>query len=151
MVQYWNNFYVYFRHNWRWSDVSAVRWHFSPVEKSTVPFHLQWSSCHIKWVTLTISGCRYIIQNHTFLHFIENYSFIRNENNTSLKCQAEYINVFISVQVIDTSDKIKCNWLTFIIHECHGYVWFHLTAQSKSILFSTSRRRTSRATTWGRN
>ena len=32
----------------------------------------------------------------------------------------------------------KCNWFTFIIHECHRYVSFKLTAQSETILLLTS-------------
>ena len=32
----------------------------------------------------------------------------------------------------------KCNWFTFIIHKCHRYVSFKLTAQSETILLLTS-------------
>ena len=32
----------------------------------------------------------------------------------------------------------KCNWFTFIIHKCHWYVSFQLTAQSESVLLLTS-------------
>ena len=49
----------------------------------------------IAWVTPAISGRKYIFQNHISLLFsIENNSFIRTENNTSLKCQAKFLKVW---------------------------------------------------------